>query len=117
MLALRERLERGLAALPAVRLFGTGAPRLPNTVQLAWPGIDGEALLMALDRQGYAVSTGSACKRGKPSHVLAAMGVPEELARGALRLSLGKDSTMTEVDGLLAALATITGALPRVARA
>lgn len=104
--ALRERLDAGLRALPGIRLFGDGAPRLSNTTQFALEGWDGEALLMHLDRRGYAVSSGSACASGsgEPSHVLLAMGVEPMLAKGAVRVSLGKDSQAAEVDGLLRAL-------------
>lgn len=104
--ALRERLDAGLRALTGTRLFGDGAPRLSNTTQFALEGWDGEALLMHLDRRGYAVSSGSACASGsgEPSHVLLAMGVEPMLAKGAVRVSLGKDSQVAEVDGLLRAL-------------
>lgn len=106
MRALRERLERGLAAHGGVTLLAPGAERLPNTVMAAVQGVEAETLLMALDRAGYAVSSGSACHTGKtePSHVLRAMGVPDALALGSIRISLGKDSTETDVDGFLAAL-------------
>lgn len=105
-LALRERLDAGLRALPGVRLFGDGAPRLANTTQFGLAGWDGEALLMHLDRRGYAVSSGSACASGsgEPSHVLLAMGVEPMAAKGAVRVSLGKDSQQSEVDGLLRVL-------------
>lgn len=104
--ALRERLDAGLRALPGTRLFGDGVPRLSNTTQFALVGWDGEALLMHLDRRGYAVSSGSACASGsgEPSHVLLAMGVEPTVAKGAVRVSLGKDSQAAEVDGLLRAL-------------
>ncbi|HEY0974553.1 MAG TPA: cysteine desulfurase family protein [Solimonas sp.] len=104
--ALRERLEAGLRALPGVRLFGEGAPRLPNTVQFALAGYDGEALLMQLDRKGFAVSSGSACASGsgEPSHVLIAMGWSREIAKGAIRVSLGQDNTGEDIDRFLAAL-------------
>ncbi len=106
MRTLRERLERGLAALPGVALIAAEAERLPNTVMAAVRGVEAETLLMALDRAGYAVSSGSACHTGKtePSHVLTAMGVPAGLALGSIRVSLGKDSTEADVDGFLAAL-------------
>lgn len=109
--ALRERLEEGLRRLPGVRIFGDGVERLPNTVQFGLPGYDGEALLMQLDRKGYAVSSGSACASGKgePSHVLLAMGLPQEVARSAIRVSLGADNTEAEIDGLLATLQALTG--------
>ncbi len=115
--ALRDRLEAALAANPAITLFARNAPRLPNTVQFGVPGMDGEAVQMGLDRQGVAVSTGSACHsgRGAPSHVLLAMGVPPELARGAIRVSFGQGNTVADVDRLLAALESLTGALPAAA--
>ena len=103
---LRDRLERGLALYPQITVFAEQAERLPNTLQLAIEGIDGEALLMQLDRSGIAVSSGSACSSGKaqPSHVLMAMGVDAQLARGAIRISIGKDTTASEIDLFLAAL-------------
>lgn len=109
--ALRERLEAGLRARPDAVIFGGGAPeRLPNTLQFALAGWDGEALLMALDRKGYAVSSGSACASGsgEPSHVLLAMGFDRVTAKGAVRASFGRDNSAGDVDGLLAALAQIT---------
>ena len=107
-LALRERLESGLRQIAGVVIFGERAERLPNTVQFALAGYDGEALLMQLDRKGYAVSSGSACASGlgEPSHVLIAMGYPRETAKGAIRVSLGKDSTADGVDQFLAAFAS-----------
>ncbi len=103
MRALREALERGLARFPQVTVFAQQAPRLPNTVQLAVAGIDGETLLMQLDRAGIAVSSGSACSSGKdePSHVLLAMGIDAEVARGAIRVSLGRETTQQDIDALL----------------
>lgn len=107
--ALRDRLETGLRAMPGVRIFGDGAERLANTLQFAVPGFEGEALLMQLDRKGFAVSSGSACASGKgqPSHVLLAMGVPREVAFGAIRVSFGQANTADEVDRFLAALAAL----------
>jgi cysteine desulfurase len=108
-LALRQRLEDGLAQLPNSVIFARYAPRLANTVQFAMAGLDGEALLMALDRKGIAVSSGSACasSAGEPSPVLLAMGVDAETAKGAIRVSLGKDNSEADIDQLLAALHTI----------
>ena len=104
---LLQRLEGGLRALPGVRIFTSSSPRLPNTVLFSMPGYEGEGLLMALDRKGIAVSSGSACHsgRGEPSHVLLAMGVSREKALGAVRISLSKDNSAAEVDRLLAILA------------
>jgi len=101
---LRDRLEQGLARYAEIRVFAEEADRLPNTVQLAVAGVDGETLLMQLDRAGIAVSSGSACASGKneASHVLMAMGVDANIARGAIRISLGKDTTESDIDILLA---------------
>ena len=90
--ALRDDLAAHLRrAAPDLVIFGECAPRLPNTLCCAASGISAETLLIALDLAGVAVSSGSACSSGKvkPSHVLAAMGVPSQLAQGAVRLSLG----------------------------
>lgn len=106
MLILRERFEAGLHALSGSRIFAEATPRLPNTVQFALPGYAGEALLMALDRKGIAVSSGSACHSGsgEPSHVLLGMGIPREIAFGAVRLSFSADNTEAEIDRVLAVL-------------
>jgi len=115
--SLRERFERRLAEeLSEAIVFGTEAERLPNTVFLALPGIDGESLLMALDRKGIAVSSGAACGSNstEPSHVLSAMGVERELARGAIRISFGKDNTDEDLDRLVDALCE-QGAMVRMA--
>jgi cysteine desulfurase len=107
---LRDRLTiavRSVAADAAV--FAETAPRLPNTVCFAVPGVEAATLMIALDLAGIAVSSGSACSSGKvaPSHVLAAMGVRPELARGAIRLSLGWASTETDVDRFATAFASV----------
>ncbi len=109
--ALQQQLETGLRAMPTVSLFGTATERLANTSQFALAGWDGEALLMHLDRKGYAVSSGSACASGsgEPSHVLLAMGVDAETAKGAIRVSFGKSNTADEVEGFLTALAGFAG--------
>ncbi|OIP10209.1 MAG: cysteine desulfurase [Rhodocyclales bacterium CG17_big_fil_post_rev_8_21_14_2_50_68_7] len=103
---LRERIERGLASLGA-RVFGAGAERLPNTVFFALPGIDGETLVAQLDRAGFACASGSACSSAspEPSHALLAMGVAADVARGALRVSLGRGNDARDVERFLAALA------------
>jgi cysteine desulfurase len=113
--ALRDELERGLAALGAT-IFGGAAPRLPNTVYFALPAIDGETLVGRLDRAGYAVASGAACSSANPeaSHVLLAMGVDAALARGAVRVSLGPASTAADVRGFLAALGETTTQLNRM---
>jgi cysteine desulfurase len=108
---LRLRLEAGLARLPGITVFAQGAERLPNTVLFAVAGYDGEALVMGLDRKGYAVSSGSACASGggAPSPVLTAMGVDADTAKGAVRVSLGKDNTEADIDGFLDALKNTAG--------
>lgn len=99
---LRDHLEETLAAVPGLRVLGQGAPRLPNTSLLAFEGVEGEALLLRLDRAGICVSTGSACSTGhkEPSHVLRAMGVEPAFAKGTLRVSLGRTTTAAEVQAL-----------------
>ena len=114
--ALITRLRSGLRALDGVTLFAADAPRLPNTLSFALEGIDGETLLLALDRDGLAVSSGSACHSGtgEPSHVLTAMGVPTDVARGAIRISVGQASEAAEIDALLTALQRQATALRRL---
>ncbi len=103
--ALRDALERGLTTLGA-RLFSAEAPRLPNTSFFAIPGVDGDTLVGRLDRAGFAVASGSACSSAdpEPSHALLSMGVDPELARAAVRVSLGAGNTRQDVDGFLVAL-------------
>jgi cysteine desulfurase len=107
LMALRERLESELRAIaPGVRIHGEGVPRLPNTVNAAFPGVSGETLVIALDLAGFAVSTGSACASGAvtPSHVIRAMGYGDDEARGAVRFSLGWNTTGDTIDQLMTAL-------------
>jgi cysteine desulfurase len=117
---LRDRLQARLATLPGITFFGARAERLPNTLQFAVPGVHSATLLGLLDKQGFAVSSGSACASGtdEPSHVLLAMGVPAELALCAIRVSLGKDNTQDEVDAFAGALrellAGLGGSMPAV---
>lgn len=110
---LIERLDAGLARIPAIRIFGDGVLRLPNTRQFALAGYDGEALLMELDRQGIAVSSGSACASGsgEPSHVLLAMGIDPVTAKGAVRVSVGKNNTAAEMERFLQVLEAIAARL------
>jgi len=106
---LRDALEQGLKEFSTVSIFAEQAERLPNTVQFGVNGYDGETLLMQLDMKSIAVSSGSACTSGKtePSHVLKAMKVPDALATSAIRVSFGKNNTMSDVDALLKALSDI----------
>jgi cysteine desulfurase len=113
---LRERLESGLRAVtPDAVIFGTGAERLPNTTLVAIPGGKAETLVIGFDLDGIAVSSGSACSSGKvaPSHVLAAMGVPAELARGAIRVTTGPLSTEADVDRFIQIWQKLTKSLSR----
>lgn len=101
MLELQGYLEKQLITdIPQLEIFGQQVKRLPNTTFFAMPGLDGETLLMALDQAGLAVSSGSACGTGdvEPSHVLLAMGIDSELARSAVRVSAGKDTTRNELN-------------------
>lgn len=110
--ALRDRLQAGLLeAVPEAHVNGAGAPRLPTTLSITFPGADGEALLMALDLEGVCASAGAACTSGstKPSHVLSAMGLTVDEARATLRLSLGWCSTAQDVDRALALLPPLVG--------
>ena len=107
--ALAERLVRGIqSAVPDAILRGDPVDRLPGNVHFTFPGCEGDSLLFLLDVAGFSVSTGSACQAGVPeaSHVLLAMGLTEADARGALRFTLGPDTTEAEVDALLLALPT-----------
>jgi len=118
--ALRDRLESAvLATVPGTAVNGDREPRVPNTTNISFEGIEAESLLIALDLEGIAVSTGSACSSGtlEPSHVLRAMGLPTHRTQNSIRLSLGATNTEAEVDVFLeklprvvAKLRTVTGA-------
>lgn len=103
MQRLRERLEVGLASIEGVTVFSKAVPRLPNTTLFAMKGVRAETAVISLDLEGIAVSSGAACSSGKvqPSHVLAAMGVEAELARGAIRLSTGYATKDGDIDRIL----------------
>jgi cysteine desulfurase len=99
--ALRDRLEKGLCErVPYARVNGLGAPRIPNTSNVTFPYVEGEAMVIALDLNGIACSTGAACSSGavEPSHVLTAIGLPPEEARATLRLSLGHPTSEEDID-------------------
>lgn len=112
MAGLRAGLEDALVALGA-RIFSRGAERLPNTVFFALAGIDGETLVAKLDRAGFAVASGSACSSAnpEPSHTLLAMGVERDLARNAVRVSIGRATTVAEMHDFAAALARVVSEL------
>lgn len=106
MRTLRDRLEKRMSeAVPELCIFGREAERLPNTSCVAVPGVPAETLLMALDLEGVAVSSGAACSSGKvtPSHVLAAMGVDDDLIRSAIRVSLGQASSEEDIERFISA--------------
>jgi cysteine desulfurase len=102
--ALRDRLERTvLSRVPGTAINGAIDARVPNTTNISFEGIEAESLLIALDLEGIAVSTGSACSSGtlEPSHVLRAMGLPTHRTQNSIRISLGSRNTDDEVDYFL----------------
>lgn len=108
--ALRDQLQAGiLAALPDARVNGDPAHRLPGNLNVCFPDVDGEALLLRLDLAGVGASGGSACTSGSvdPSHVLLAMGLDRDHARSSIRFSLGRDNTEEEIRAVLAILPAI----------
>ena len=111
MFALRDRLQNGiLAQVEDASVNGHGAPRVPNTTNISFDHVDGEALVIAMDLKGLAVATGAACSSGaiEPSHVLTAMGLRADRARGSIRFSLGKQNTGEDVElGLALVLETV----------
>src|SRR6185369_14743661 len=118
--ALRDRLEQGiLAQIAGAHINGAGAPRVRNTSNIRFDGIDSEPLLIALDLKGFAVSSGSACSSGatEPSHVLAAIGLTREQARSSVRFSLGRSNTLEQIDALIDAVAQVVARLRKLAPA
>jgi cysteine desulfurase len=114
--ALRDRLENAvLDKLPGTGVNGSRWNRTPNTSNIYFDGVDGEAMVIALDLRGFAVSTGAACSSGAltPSHVLTAIGLTEARARASMRFSLGRANTAEQVDALAEA---ITGAVSHLRR-
>ena len=107
--AMRDRLIQGLSNIPHARLNGGLSARLSGNVNFSFAGIEGESLLLMLDMQGVAASSGSACTSGSldPSHVLLAIGLPHEIAHGSLRLTLGEENTDEDVDTLLTVIPPI----------
>jgi len=108
--ALMRRLEEGLREqIPDLSVNGAEAPRAPYILSVSLPGVNSEMLLPALDMEGLAVSSGSACSSGTvtPSHVLTAMGVPAEISGPSIRFSLGRETTAAEIDRVVATLPTL----------
>ncbi len=117
--AMRDRLERlVLERVPRTTVNGAGALRVPNTTNISFDGVEAESLLIALDLEGIAVSTGSACSSGtlEPSHVLKAMNLPAGRAQNAIRFSLGSGNTDAEIDCLVGVLPPIVEKLRSLAR-
>src|SRR5579872_4741237 len=118
--ALRDRLEQGiLARVSGAHVNGAGAPRVGNTSNIRFDGIDSEPLLIALDLKGFAVSSGSACSSGatEPSHVLAAIGLTREQARSSVRFSLGRSNDAEQIDALIDAVVEVVSRLRKLAPA
>jgi cysteine desulfurase len=117
--ALRDRLEAGIiAGVAGTAVNGAGSPRVPNTTNISFDRVEAESLLIALDLEGIAVSTGSACSSGtlEPSHVLKAMGYPAHRTQNSLRFSLGLFSTDEEVDRVIDVLPRLVEKLRSVMR-
>ncbi len=116
--ALRDRFERGvLDRVPGARVNCSASPRVPNTSNICFAGLEGEPLLIALDLKGFAVSSGAACSSGavKPSHVLTAIGMRKEEARSCLRFSLGRSNDAGQIDALMDAVVASAAHLQRLA--
>jgi len=113
--AMRDQFERGLGGMGAV-IFGAASARIPNTSYFAFSGIDGETLVIELDKAGFAVASGAACSSAnpEPSATLLAMGVAPEIARGAVRFSVGKDNKPEQVEECLRALQGVITRLKRL---
>ena len=117
--ALRDYAEaQVLARIPGTAVNGQREPRVPNTTNISFDGVEAESLLIALDLEGIAVSTGSACSSGtlEPSHVLRAMGLPSHRTQNSIRISLGAGNTREEVDALLAKLPPVVDKLRSLTR-
>lgn len=119
MSALRDRLEgEVLRAVPGTAVNGGGSPRVPNTTNISFERVEAESLLIALDLEGIAVSTGSACSSGtlEPSHVLKAMGFPAHRTQNSIRFSLGMGNSVADIDRLLAVLPGVVEKLRNLSR-
>jgi cysteine desulfurase len=107
---MKETLREGIRkAIPDVQFVGHPTDSLPNTLNVSFEGCEGEAILLYLDLEGIAVSTGSACASGSldPSHVILATGLPQECAHGSIRISLGRENTMEDIDYMLDVLPNV----------
>ncbi len=114
---MRDQLEAAvLGRIPGTAVNGSRSSRTPNTTNIRFDAVDGEAMVIALDLRGFAVSTGSACSSGAttPSHVLTAIGLSADCARSSIRFSLGRSNTVEQVDALVEALETSVAHLRRI---
>ncbi|HEX4565498.1 MAG TPA: cysteine desulfurase family protein [Vicinamibacterales bacterium] len=117
--ALRDRLEQGvLAQVSGTAVNGDVSSRVPNTTNISFEGVEAESLLIGLDLEGFAVSTGSACSSGtlEPSHVLRAMGLPTHRTQNSIRFSLGLGNTEQQIDALLERLPSVVSKLRTLVR-
>jgi cysteine desulfurase len=117
--ALRDRLEAGIVrTVPGTAVNGSRDHRVPNTTNISFDRVEAESLLIALDLEGVAVSTGSACSSGtlEPSHVLKAMGFNAHRTQNSIRFSLGASNTEAEIDRVIAVLPTIVEKLRSLTR-
>lgn len=115
---LRDRLEQGiLSTVDRVHVNSANSPRTPNTTNIRFDGIEGEAMVIALDLRGFAVSSGAACSSGaiEPSHVLTAIGLSRSEAKSSIRFSLGRGNDESQVDALIEAVAASVAHLRRIA--
>jgi cysteine desulfurase len=118
--ALRDRLEREILARVDFAAVNAGrSPRVPNTTNICFDFVDGEAMVIGLDLRGMAVSSGAACSSGavEPSHVLTAIGLSQERARSCVRFSMGSQNTDAEVDALIEAVAAVAAHLRKLSPA
>lgn len=114
---LRDRLEHAIRErVPDIRINGAAAGRAPNTTNICFDGIEGEAIVIALDLNGFSVSSGAACSSGavEPSHVLTAIGLSKRDAKSCIRFSLGRTNTVEQVDALAEAVATVASRLRNI---
>ncbi len=112
LLGLKKRLREGIAqTIPDIRFVGHPTDSLPGTLNVSFDGAEGEAIILYLDLEGIAVSTGSACASGSldPSHVILATGLPAECAHGSIRISLGRENTMADIEYMLEVLPRVIG--------
>ncbi|MBU1348926.1 aminotransferase class V-fold PLP-dependent enzyme [Patescibacteria group bacterium] len=109
LIPLRDRLIEGLLSIPKARLNGHATTRLPNNVNVTFPDIEGEAAVLYLDAKGIRASTGSACASSslEPSHVLMAIGLPHDIVHGSVRFTLGRSTTVDDIEVVIAAMSPI----------